>query len=113
MKRPLSVTILACVYIAVGIGGFAAHFRELLTLQHDEVWIELTELVAILCGVFLLRGHDWARWLALAWIAFHVALSAFQAIPELVIHALFCAVIVWLLFRREAGRYFRGIRVEV
>ena len=29
-KRPLSVTILACVYIAVGTIGFAVHFRELL-----------------------------------------------------------------------------------
>jgi len=112
MKRPLSITILACIYLAVGVIGFAFHFRELLAGHHDAVAIELTELVAILCGVFLLRGHNWARWLALAWIAFHVVLSAFHAIPELAIHAVFCAVIAWILFRPEAARYFRGARME-
>jgi hypothetical protein len=111
MKRPLGVTIVAGVYLAVGVIGFAFHFRELLAGHHDAVGIEITEFVAILCGAFLLRGHNWARWLALAWIAFHVVLSAFHAIPELVIHAAFCAVIAWVLFRPEAARYFRGARM--
>jgi hypothetical protein len=83
----------------------------LLAAHHDAVWIELTELVGILCGAFMLRGHNWARWLALAWIAFHVVLSAFHAIPELLVHGLFCAVIAWILFRPEASRYFRGARI--
>lgn len=112
MKRPVSVTILAGVYLAVGVIGFAFHFRELLAGQHDAVWIELTEFVAILCGAFLLRGYNWARWLALAWMAFHVVLSAFRAIPELIIHAVFCAAIAWILFRSEAARYFGGARIE-
>ena len=112
MKRPVSVTIVAGVYLAVGVIGFAFHFRELLASQHDAVWIELTEFVAILCGAFLLRGQNWARWLALAWIAFHVVLSAFHAIPELAIHAVFCAVIAWILFRSAAARYFHGARIE-
>ena len=111
-KRPISVTILACVYLAVGVGGFVAHSRELLARHPDAVAIEVTELTAIVCGVFLLRGQNWARWLALAWIAFHVILSAFHAIPELVIHAVFFAVFAWVLFRPEAARYFRGLRVE-
>lgn len=111
-RRPISVTILACVYLAVGVVGFAAHFHELLARQPDAVSIELTELVAVLCGAFLLRGHNWARWVALAWIAFHVVLSAFHAIPEFVIHALFCAAIAWILFRPEAARYFRGVHME-
>ena len=111
-KRPISVTILACVYLAVGVGGFAVHFRELLARHPDAVGIEVTELTGIVCGVFLLRGQNWAPWLALAWIAFHVVLSAFHAIPELIIHAVFCAVFAWVLFRPEAARYFRGARVE-
>jgi hypothetical protein len=60
----------------------------------------------------MLRAHNWARWLALAWIAFHVVLSAFHAFSELVIHGLLCAMIAWGLFRPEAGRYFRGERSE-
>jgi Trk-type K+ transport system membrane component len=111
-KRPLSVTIVACVYLAVGAIGFVVHFRELAARHQDAVGIEITELTAVLCGVFLLRGHNWARWLALAWIAFHVILSAFHEIPELVTHSVIGAVITWMLFHPEAARYFRAARVE-
>lgn len=114
-KRPLSVTILGCLYIAVGAIGFAAHFTELLArgaFRYDAVWVEVTEFLAIVCGAFMLRGHNWARWVALAWIAFHVILSAFHALPEFAIHCLFFAVIAWLLFRTEAARHFRGGRPD-
>ena len=105
-QRPVSILILACVYLAVGGIGFVYHFRAL--WQPDGIWIELTEFLAILCGAFMLRGHNWARWLAVAWIAFHVVLSAFHAFRELAIHSLLFAIIVWCLFRPAAGRYFRG-----
>lgn len=111
-QRPVSVLVLACVYIAVGAIGFVYHFRELLAFQQGAVWVELTEFIAIVCGAFMLRGHNWARWLALAWIAFHVILSAFRTFHELAIHALFCTVIAWFLFRPEATRYFHGAQVE-
>jgi hypothetical protein len=117
-KRPLSVTILGCLYLAVGIIGFVYHGKESLSrsaFQSDVIWIELTEFAAIVSGAFILRGHNWARWLAVAWIAFHVIISAFNALPEFAIHCLFCAVIAWILFRPAAGQYFRSaqrLRVE-
>ncbi|HEY4900011.1 MAG TPA: hypothetical protein VIH91_04245 [Terriglobales bacterium] len=111
-KRPVSVLIVACVYLAVGVIGFAYHFKELLALHSDSVGIELTEFLAIVCGVFMLRGRNWARWLALAWIAFHVVLSALHTFREFAVHALFCAVIAWALFRPAAARYFRGTPIE-
>jgi hypothetical protein len=114
-KRPLSLTILGCIYIAVGTVGFVHHFKEFdgrHAFQYDAVWIELTELLAIVCGGFILRGQNWARWLALAWMAFHVVLSVFDAWPKFAIHCLFCAVIAWLLFRPDATRYFRRARVK-
>ena len=111
-KRPLPITILGGVYIGVGAIGFAYHFGESLAHPNDGIWIELTELVAVLSGAFLLRGHNWARWLALAWMAFHVILSAFGAFRELAIHCVFCALIAWLLFRPGATRYFRGARMD-
>jgi xanthosine utilization system XapX-like protein len=106
--RPVSILILACVYLAVGSIGFVYHFSQL--RQPEGVWIALTELLAILCGAFMLRGQNWARWLALAWIAFHVILSAFRALPELAMHTLLFAVIAWFLFRPEARRYFRSAK---
>ena len=50
----------------------------------------VTELVGLLAGIFMLRGHNWARWLAVAWMAFHVAIS-FPEISKLAIHSLLCA----------------------
>jgi len=115
-KRPISVTILGCLYLAVGTIGFAYHGSEIIqaghAIQSDDVWVELVECVAIISGTFMLRGHNWARWLAVAWIAFHVILSAFHSFGQLAIHTLFCAVIAWFLFRPEAARYFRAARIE-
>jgi hypothetical protein len=112
-KRPLSVTILAAIYIAVGAIGFAYHFRDLLAhdaFQYDGAGIELVRLLAVLAGVFLLRGRNWARWLAVAWIALHVVIGALQSVEQFAMHAVFCALIAWFLFRPAANRYFRGAR---
>jgi hypothetical protein len=105
MKRPISVLIVACLYILVGAAGLAAHFRELTAHQADAVGIELTELLAIVTGVFLLRRQNWARWLAVLWMGFHVAIS-FPVIGQMAVHLLFLLAITWALFRPEAGRYF-------
>jgi hypothetical protein len=113
--RPVAVTILAWLYIGVGTVGFFAHLTELHArnaFRFDGIWIELTELAAVLCGSFMLRGHNWARWLAVAWIALHVVLSGLEAFRGFVVHCLFCAAIAWILFRPDAGRYFRDGVVE-
>jgi hypothetical protein len=109
------VTILAYAYIAVGVTGAIYHSSDLLAgdvFHSDVIWIELTEFVAILCGAFILRGQNWARWLALAWIASHVILSAFHAFREFAVHCAFCAAIAWFLFRPAAARYFLRRPVE-
>ena len=105
-KRPLPVIIIALLYLAVGIIGFVYHFRSLLAWQQDSAWVEATELLAAVIGVFLLRGHNWARWLALAWMAFHVVLSAFDSYGQAAMHLAFLALIAWALFAPAAGRYF-------
>ncbi|HZT34201.1 MAG TPA: hypothetical protein VFA33_30195 [Bryobacteraceae bacterium] len=109
-QRPLPVTIVGYVYILVGAAGFAYHFRAMLASRSGSVWVELTELVALVCGVFILRGNNCARWAALAWIAFHVILSAFHSFRQFAIHAVICAVIAWVLFGPGGARYFRGGR---
>lgn len=105
-KRPLSVTILAAVYLATGVFGLVFHFPELWAAKADAIEIELTEFAAFVCGVSLLCGKNWARWLAMAWIVFHVVLSAFHPLRELAVHVVFCAVIAGVLFRPAAARYF-------
>jgi hypothetical protein len=104
-RVPVTVIVIACLYLAVGIGGSVAHFS-----QHrapDWIGIEITELLAIVCGVFLLRAQNWARWLAIAWIAFHVAMS-FGVLRQLAVHSVLIVLIVWCLFRPDASRFFRS-----
>jgi hypothetical protein len=111
MKRPLSVTIIGWIYIATGIVGLAYHFSKFKVqhpFQFDIVWIGLVEIIAIASGAFMLRGKNWARWLAIAWIAFHVIISAFHPLGELVIHGLLFIVITYFLFRPLANEYFRA-----
>ena len=112
-KRPIPVTVIAWVYIATGAVGLVYHFRDLNAasgFQYDALWIELVRMAAVVCGAFMLRGRNWARWVALAWIGFHVIVSAFHTLPELAMHCLFFAVIAWILLRGDAARYFRAAR---
>lgn len=111
-RWPVPVLVVAGAYLAVGIIGFVAHFHDLLATPSEGVWIELTELIAAVTGVFLLRGRNWARWLAVAWIAFHVILSAFGNVRELAMHAAIAVLIVWLLFRPNTTRWFHPPRTE-
>ncbi|MGH9535376.1 MAG: hypothetical protein ACRD2E_11010 [Terriglobales bacterium] len=105
-RRPVSVTVIALLYIALGAVSFALQFRGLLRGGPDSGWIELVEALAVVAGAYLLRGANWARWLAVAWMAFHVAIS-YPVVPKLAVHGALLAVIAWLLFRPAAGGYFR------
>lgn len=110
-KRPLPVTVIGCLYAAAGAMALAYHWTEFKPrhpFSYDIVWISLVRLIAIVSGVYILRGSNWARWLALAWISFHVILSAFHSLPEFAMHSLFCAVSAYFLFRPGAARYFRA-----
>jgi hypothetical protein len=110
-KRPLSVTVIGCIFIAAGIIGFAYHvpeFKSLRPFPNEIVWGLSVRLLAVLGGVFVLLGHNWARWLLLAWIAFHVVLSAFHSWSELIVHGVVFVVVAYVLFRPRASAYFRG-----
>ncbi len=107
-ERPLSITIIACLLATGGVVGLVYHLVEFKahSLHNDIVWVSLIRLLAIMAGIFMLRGSNWARWLAMAWIAFHVVISYFHSWQELALHAIFFAGFAFFLFRPEAGRYF-------
>jgi hypothetical protein len=110
-KRPLPVNVISWIYIAAGVVGFGVHAQELITggvFQTDAVWLVLVPLLAIAAGVYMLRGRNWARWLAVAWMAFHVILSAFHSAQQLAAHAVMLTLFVYFLFRSEATAYFRA-----
>jgi tryptophan-rich sensory protein len=114
-KRPRSVTVISYLFIAAGAIGFAYHvteFRVQRQFDYGLVWVCLLRLLVILAGSFMLRGSNWARWLLLAWIAYHVILSAFHSFTELVMHGLLLGVTSYFLFRPQVAAYFRSATAE-
>lgn len=112
-NRPLSVMVIGWLFIAAGVVGFAYHVTEFATQPPFEVvWVCLIRLLAILGGVFVLRGHNWARWLLLLWIGYHVVLGAFHSLSQLAAHGLMCALVAYVLFRPQASAYFRSVRAQ-
>jgi hypothetical protein len=112
-KRPVTITIIAALFILVGLGGLVRDSMDLpsLAAHHDEtVWIATVHGLAILAGAFLLRGDNWARWLAIAWMSFHVAISFGGPVMALLIHIAFLALFVYFLFFGDARAFFRRTR---
>jgi hypothetical protein len=108
-KRPVTVTILACLLIITGVVGIAYHLSDFSTkdlFEYGNVTILIVRIIAIVGGVFLLRRRNWARWLSIAWIAFHLILSFFHNVQEVLIHTFVFALFAWFLFRPEARAYF-------
>jgi hypothetical protein len=54
----------------------------------------------------MLRGHNWARWLLVAWIVFHIVVGALHGWIPLLTHVVIFSVILSFLFRRTASEYF-------
>jgi membrane protein implicated in regulation of membrane protease activity len=95
--------------------GVIYHFGEITNppfWRFDAAGIFAIRLLAIVAGIFLLRGSDWARWLALAWIGFHVAISFYNSWQEVAMHSVILALFAYFLLRQSAARYFRGSRSQ-
>lgn len=110
-KRPISVTIVSLVLIAAGVAGIAYHSTDLKafqSVQFDMLGILLIRILAVIAGVFMLFGHNWARWLAIAWIGAHVGISFYHSLGQVAIHAIVLLIFAFILFRAPARDYFVG-----
>lgn len=109
MKRPISVTIIGFLFIIAGTIGIVYHATEVQKIsdQPELIWIFVLRLLAIIGGIFSLRGKGWARWLMLAWMAYHTVLSFFHAPLELAVHVLFLVAAIYALFNSSASVYFQ------
>ena len=108
-KRPLSVTVISWIFVATGVVGLAYHateFNPARPFEGDVFWVCLVRLLAIVGGAFMLRGWNWARWLSILWIAWHVILSFFHPLSELIMHGVLLAVFAFFLFRPRVSAYF-------
>jgi len=108
MKRPLPVTLIGYLFIAAGAMGIIYHASELkdIVSQPEIILVLVVRLLAILGGVFILRGANWARWLVVTWIVYHVALSFAHSTAELAMHVVITLFVLIALFNKNANRYF-------
>jgi hypothetical protein len=107
MGRPLSVTILGCLFIVAGSVGLIYHLSDR-PLEPGIVLISLVRILAIVGGVFLLLGHGWARWLLLVWLAFHVGISAMHSISQSLAHLVLLIAVGYFLLTPPASKYFQS-----
>ena len=112
-KPPLAVFTTGCLFVLAGLIGVAYHGYE---LTEAAVWdarlagMLLVRGLAIVGGIFLLRGANWARWLLIAWMGFHTVLSLFHSIGQAAMHLVILALVAFLLFRPSSSRFFHSTR---
>jgi hypothetical protein len=111
MKRPYEVTVIGWLFIAVGVFAFAYHLTQVRTLRPfpvDLLEIFAVELLAFISGLYILRGSNWARWLAVLWMAAHLIGNIFFSRQGILVHAVLLALIAYALFRPQSTAYFRA-----
>ena len=106
MNPRIAVIVVACLYLLIGFGVGIAIVPRLLAGQHDAIGMEITEAVAAIAGICLLLRQRWARWLAVAWMVFHVILS-WPDVGKLLMHLILSGMIAWALFRPGSAEWFR------
>lgn len=112
-RPPLAVIVIAVLLIAGALMGLVGDFvnhHSLVEGHYEAVWIAGVNLLGVL-AIFILCGRGWARWLAVVWMAFHVAISIGHPLGQLVMHAILMVLFAYGLFRAEARQYF-GARAQ-
>ena len=110
-NRPLPIVITALIFIITGFVGIVYHANEYFeptSIKVELVWILFIRVLAIVCGLLLLRGVNWARWLAIAWLVYHVAIGALNSTSQMVAHIVILVIVSFLLFMPKSSAYFRN-----
>lgn len=109
-KIPLPVIIVAILFIIVGLSGFLYHLKDFFepgTNSTEIILVQLLRLMAIVSGILLLRANNAGRWLAIAWLLAHVAISALNSVGETIAHIVLLVIVAVLLFLPVSSAYFR------
>jgi hypothetical protein len=109
--RLWSVIVVAVIFLALGVLDITRGLAPLFAsaphwhMAVDDVEVLLIGVAAIVGGVYLLRGRNWARWLLAVWMAFHVAISIGQP-TKFMAHLAIFGFLAFLLFRPRASQHF-------
>ena len=108
-KPPIAVIIIGVLFVVAGAVGFIYHLRELdmhSPFSNDALLVLFVRLLAILGGILLLRGSNAGRWLLILWMAYHLILSFFHSLPEVITHLIILIVLICVLFHRKISPFF-------
>lgn len=110
-RRPLSIIIISLLFILLGVITLVHAAVELintsdrLTDLKSHWMIYVSGMAAVVGGTFLFKGHNWARWLLVVWMAFHIVVGALHGVLPLLTHVVIFSVILFFLFRRPVSAY--------
>lgn len=118
-RRPRPITVIGWFFIIFGsialLSGLLPFGEITFTQRIAELnthWmVHLSHILQIVAGAGLLYGRNWARWLLVVWIAFHIVISALHSTFQLALHVFIFSVILYFLFRRGSSSYF-GVRSD-
>jgi hypothetical protein len=111
MKRPFQVTLLGWLFIGVGIVSTAYHLVQG-ALDRWTAPIVFVGAIAVVAGFYLLRGAGWARWLVLAWLAFHVVVSALNSVWDAMPHVVLLLAVGYFLLGPPTSEYFQRAKLD-
>ncbi|HEV7992169.1 MAG TPA: hypothetical protein VGP25_10105 [Gemmatimonadaceae bacterium] len=108
-RKPIpSILAIGVLFLVLGVldvwRGLAPMFGTASRLATDDMQVLAIGIAALAGGGFLLRGHDWARWLLAVWMLLHVAIS--EGPRQLTGHLLIFGFVAYLLFRPRAAASF-------
>jgi hypothetical protein len=119
MKRPQSITLVSAIFILVGTAGLLADLWPLVTSGGAAQLAKLRadgladvapawglRLLAIVGGVALRGGHNWARWFLAAWMLIHVGISLFHSLAEVLAHCAIFGPLCYAMFRAPTQPFF-------
>jgi len=108
--RPLPVIIVSVLFIITGAVGFVYHlkgFFEPNAELYELLWVQLVRILAIVCGLLLLMSVNWARWLAIVWLIYHIIISALNSTAAMILHIVFLLLVVVLLYLPKSSAFFQ------
>jgi hypothetical protein len=109
-NRPIPVLIVSILFILAGCVGFTYHFKEFFEPDVDLnelIWVQILRILALVCGILLYLRISWARWLAIAWLAYHVYIGALNSTSQMISHIVLLVIVTVLLFLPVSSAFFR------
>ena len=106
--RMPSLIVVGAIFVILGALDIWRGIAPLFISGHlaaDDTEVLAIGIAAIVGGIGVLRGMNWARWLLAVWTTFHVAISVGQP-KQFVAHLVIFGGIMYLLFRRRASEFF-------